>query len=108
MGGEWLTGDLLGFDLETTGINPFEDRPVSFALVSYRNGERVSVTHRLRQPGIAIPPEAMAIHHITDEMVRAEGMPLDEAVAFLCEAALSCLGRGGRRSSGWCCGSTSR
>ena len=86
MSSDWLNGDLLGFDLETTGVNLFEDRPVSFALVSYRGGAKIGSSYQLVNPGIPIPPAATAIHHITDRMVQADGMQLDQAIACCCEA----------------------
>ena len=31
----WNEGPLLGFDLETTGVNPYSDLPVQVALVGW-------------------------------------------------------------------------
>ena len=55
-----------GFDLETTGVDPFTDVPVSYALVSSQ-----SVVSGLCNPGFPIPPSATAIHGITDMMVNS-------------------------------------
>lgn len=54
------------FDLETTGINPWEDRIVSIYATDGRGNEFESLIN----PGIPIPPEASVIHGITDEMVK--------------------------------------
>lgn len=54
---------LVAFDLETTGIDPFTALPVSYAIVC----EGLDWVE-LVKPGIPIPPEATAIHGITDEM----------------------------------------
>ena len=35
-------GEVLGFDFETTGVDRFNDVPVSYALVTLMAGERVS------------------------------------------------------------------
>lgn len=83
---DWPNGELLGFDLETTGTDPFEALPVSFALVSYESGKMNHSTYRLVNPGISIPPDSIAVHHITDDMVLAGGMPLGEAIDYCREA----------------------
>jgi DNA polymerase III subunit epsilon len=52
--------NLIAFDLETTGIDPFTDVPVSYTLGSISG---------FINPGIPIPPETTKIHGITDGMV---------------------------------------
>lgn len=73
--GGWSTGSLVGFDLETTGTDPFEDRIVTAALVG--------ATSRtwLLDPGVEIPAGAAAVHGVTTERARAEGTPAAEALA---------------------------
>jgi DNA polymerase-3 subunit epsilon len=68
----WADGPLLGFDLETTGVDPLTALPVSFGLISFDHGELVKSRQGLIDPGVPIPPEATAIHHITDAMVSDE------------------------------------
>ena len=65
---------LLAFDLETTGVDPFSDLPVSYALVLQGpgpggGGPGVSVDSGLIDPGVPIPPASSEVHHITDAMV---------------------------------------
>ena len=36
--GNWAMGEVLGFDFETTGVDRFNDVPVSFALVTVGPG----------------------------------------------------------------------
>jgi DNA polymerase III subunit epsilon len=92
--GAWPTGELLGFDLETTGIDRYHDVPVSYALV-YAVGGRVRVSWSgLIDPGGDIPQEATAIHGITSDRARQEGMPLHEAVALMADTVLSASRRG--------------
>lgn len=91
----WADGQLLGFDMETTAKEPMEALPVQFALVLRRDPTRMSRMGSLVNPGIPIPPEATAIHGITDEMVQRSGMPMDEAMGFVKEklfwAQLACI-----------------
>jgi len=55
------------FDTETTGTNPKGDRIVELA--AYDPVRAVSF-EQLINPGIPIPPETIAVHQITDEMVK--------------------------------------
>ncbi len=58
------------FDLETTGTNITQDRIIEIAVIRIQtNGEQIMRSHRLN-PTIPIPPEAAAIHGITDEDVK--------------------------------------
>ena len=53
---------VLGFDLETTGFNPREDRVVQFALVgSDSDGSHLNL-NSLVNPGRRIPDEASKVH----------------------------------------------
>lgn len=74
----WQSMPCISFDLETTGVNPFEDRIVQAALVKIVPDldpwAPPTVTTRtwLVDPGIEIPEGAAAIHGITTERARAE------------------------------------
>ncbi len=74
----WPDGDLVGFDLETTGPDPLVDVPVQYALVWRRGGE-MQIDQGLVDPGRPIPADAVAVHGITAEQA-ATGRPLGEAV----------------------------
>ncbi|MBS0606503.1 MAG: DUF3820 family protein [Parachlamydiales bacterium] len=68
------------YDTETTGIRSDKDRIIEIA--AFDPVENRSFVH-LINPGIPIPPEASAIHHITDAMV-AQAMSFKEvALLFL-------------------------
>ena len=67
-----LTRPLVFFDLETTGTNITRDRIVEISLVKLMPDGRVVEKTRRINPGVPIPAEATAIHHITDEDVAAE------------------------------------
>jgi len=92
--GAWPTGELLGLDFETTGIDRFNDVPVSYALVSVVEGVVVRSWSGLIDPGREIPAEATAVHGISTERARDEGMPLHEAISLVCDAVVSASARG--------------
>ncbi len=75
----WTQGPLLGFDTETTGVDIDSDRIVTAALVR-RDASGAHVQTWLINPGVEIPAAASAIHGITTERARAEGV--DPAVAL--------------------------
>ncbi len=55
------------YDTETTGIRPGKDHVIELAAYDpFREKTFCSLIH----PGCPIPPEASAISHITDEMVK--------------------------------------
>lgn len=64
-----LTKPIVFFDLETTGVNITSDRIVEISSIKvYPGGRDERWTLRIN-PGIPIPPEATAIHGITDSDV---------------------------------------
>lgn len=65
-----LKKPIIFFDLETTGINIIKDRIVEISYIKvFPNGTEECRTLRVN-PEIPIPPEATAVHHITDEDVK--------------------------------------
>jgi DNA polymerase III epsilon subunit-like protein len=76
----WYEGRLCGFDLETTSADPCEARIVQACVVHAGNGEATDSRTWLVNPGVEVPEEAAAIHGITTERVRAEGMDARSAV----------------------------
>lgn len=78
----WIEGPLLGFDTETTGVNPLRDRIVTAALI----GRGKDGTHErtwLIDPGVPIPEAAAAIHGISTEHAQAHGMQPRQALVEL-------------------------
>jgi DNA polymerase-3 subunit epsilon len=72
---------LVGFDLETTGVNPFGDLPVSYGFVEQIDSVTgVEFIHESSyvNPGVAIPEAATRVHGVTNEMV-ANALTLGEA-----------------------------
>lgn len=65
-----LKRPIVFFDLETTGVDTARDRIVEISLVKVMpDGQEIVKTRRIN-PGMHIPEEASAIHHITDEDVK--------------------------------------
>ncbi len=86
VGREWpaLAGDEVSqavvLDTETTGTDIAKDRIVELAVVKFEYSRATGEVGRvlgaydgLEDPGMPIPPEATAVHGITDEMVRGSG-----------------------------------
>jgi DNA polymerase-3 subunit epsilon len=77
---QWTQNSLLSFDLETTGLNPLEDRIVQAAVVLIAADGTVSDESwdGIVNPGVQIPPAASNIHGITTERAQLEGVaPVD-------------------------------
>lgn len=58
------------FDLETTGLSPYNDRIVEIGAIKVIDGEIVGEFNELINPQRPIPPFISDKIHITDEMVR--------------------------------------
>ncbi len=67
-----LTRPIAFIDLETTGVNLSTDRIVEIAIVKILPDGSRQTKRKLINPGIPIPKSASDIHHITDELVKAE------------------------------------
>ena len=76
----WSRSRLVGFDLETTGVDPSTARIVTAAFVESVDDSRTW----LADPGVEIPEPARAVHGITTEFAQANGAPVAEVVAELC------------------------
>jgi DNA polymerase-3 subunit epsilon len=79
--GNWH--DELGvFDLETTGVNVETARVVSAHVgVIDESGRILRKRDWLVDPGVEIPEQATAVHGITTERARAEGLPAGVAIS---------------------------
>lgn len=71
------------FDFETTGLNPAKDRIIEIGAVRVRGGVIGETFHTLVNPGIPIPPEATAIHGITDADVASQPLVAEVFPEFL-------------------------
>lgn len=85
------------FDLETTGTNITRDRIVEISMIKVAPDGLRTTYRRLINPGVAIPAEATAVHHITNEMVADQ--PQFKQVAKEIEAQLEGCDLGGFNSN---------
>ena len=65
-----LTKPIVFFDLETTGINPAKDRVVQISLLKIFPDGREELKTFLVNPQMPIPPQATAVHGISDDDVK--------------------------------------
>lgn len=70
----WLTGDAVAFDIETTGVDVHNDRIVTACAVRVGKDGAKFLGRWLLDPGVPIPESATAIHGITTEKARTDGM----------------------------------
>lgn len=70
----------LGFDLETTGVDTDDDRIVTACAVLIEGGRVVHERNWLVAVDVDIPEAASAVHGITTEHARANGVPAGAAV----------------------------
>lgn len=70
----WALGAMVGLDLETTGVDPQEDRIVTATVIRDIPGTDLDVLNWTFDPGIEIPTSASDLHGVTTEKARATGM----------------------------------
>lgn len=70
----FLDCDFVAFDTETTGVDVVNDRIVSASCVRLHGREVVASRDWLVNADVDIPTEASAVHGITTERMRAEGI----------------------------------
>lgn len=82
----WVELPIALLDVETTGRDASADRVVELGIVVGQKGEIIARYNWLIHPGRPIPPDATAIHKISDDDVK--DCPRFEAVATEIAAAL--------------------
>ncbi|MDY5588867.1 MAG: exonuclease domain-containing protein [Arcanobacterium sp.] len=82
----WPEQPIVGFDTETTGVDPVADRLVTASVVVVSTAG-VEKFYWLADPGVDIPLSAQNVHGISTEQARREGEPvrkvLDEVAQLL-------------------------
>lgn len=89
----WIEQTMVGFDTETTGVSTARDRIVTAAIIT-RTGGEVEARTWLIDPGVEIPAGATAVHGISTEQARAEGMEPAQALEEIAAALAQALGAG--------------
>lgn len=83
---------LICLDLETTGIDPLEDRIVTYSLIGINGDGRIAMQRSgLVNPGVPIPPEAAQVHGVTTEQATTQGESPATALAHISSALLYAL-----------------
>ncbi|MFJ8855278.1 exonuclease domain-containing protein [Streptomyces sp. NPDC102437] len=82
----WHKTRLCAFDLETTGVDVNADRIVTAAVIGLGGGGQTETNEWLADPGIEIPAEATAVHHITTEHARQHGERAHDVVDQIAES----------------------
>ena len=77
-------------DTETTGFDVENDRVIELGMLLFEFDPVSGVIHQvlevfdeLEDPGFEIPPASIAVHHITDEMVRGKRIDDAQVASFL-------------------------
>ncbi len=87
-----LKNPIIFFDLETTGTNILRDRIVEISYIKVMpSGNETERTLHIN-PGMPIPAEATAIHHITDDDVK-NAPPFKQVAQELANVFLGCEDR---------------
>jgi DNA polymerase-3 subunit epsilon len=82
--GRWANGPLVGFDIETTGLDRELDEPISYAFATYDGGALVSVDTGYLLPEREIAAGATAVHGLTVErLVELGARSLGEGIAHV-------------------------
>lgn len=90
-----INGPWMGFDLETTGVDPEVDRVVTAAVVTYAGGRATQVRAWVSDAdGVEIPAAATAVHGYTTEMAREAGRPAGEVIAEVTAALVEACNSG--------------
>ncbi|QFG12258.1 DnaE-like DNA polymerase III (alpha) [Arthrobacter phage Racecar] len=81
---DYFHGPLLGFDIESTGVDPFEDRIVTFSMVySAYKGANPEILEWLIDPGVEIAEGASDVHGITTEYAQEFGKQAHNAMPYI-------------------------
>lgn len=91
---KWSDWPMLGFDLETTGVDIWTDRAVQSALVRIDPGKRPAISTWLVDPGVEIPDGAAEVHGITTARAQAEGTDPAQMLFEVAGQLALAMGRG--------------
>ncbi len=87
----WRARTAYGIDFETTGVDVHHDRAVTCTIVRVDAGTLRNHRTWLINPGVEIPEGATAVHGITTERARTDGVDPAAAIAEIGTMVLSVL-----------------
>lgn len=79
----------IAFDVETTGLNPYQDRIIELGAVRFENGQPIAKFNLLVDAKVHIPRNVTKINHITNKMLQGqltENEAYPKFLDFLAEA----------------------
>lgn len=81
---DYFHGPLVGFDIESTGVDQFEDRVVTFSMVysAHTNADPVTLEWNI-DPGVEIAEGATAVHGISTAYAREFFMDASKAMPYI-------------------------
>lgn len=89
----WITGPFMGFDTETTGVDPKRARLVTASIIVRSEGSD-EVTNWLTDPQIEIPEAAQRVHGISTEYARENGRPYEEVLQEVATTLATAMSEG--------------
>lgn len=82
-------------DTETTGLSTAACKVIELGMILFEFDPQTGQIHRavkvfdeLEDPGVPIPPETTAVHHITDDMVRGKRINDQEVQSMLAQTSV--------------------
>lgn len=80
----WTDGPLLGFDVETTGVDVETEHILTASMVLLQPGQPVRSETAIIRPGFPVPESSTKIHGLTDEYIQANGGDPAEELEAVC------------------------
>lgn len=87
-----LDTSIVVFDMETTGLTPYEEKIIEIGAAKIINGVVVDTFSKFLNPGFPIPPEITNLTKITNDMVKDADKPenvLPEFMRFVGDSVLA-------------------
>lgn len=90
----WHLGRMVALDFEASDKVPTTARIVTCALIGVGGGLPTEKRTWLLNPGVPMHPDAIKVHHITDEYAAEHGQPAAEGVYEIVEAVVAVVHAG--------------
>ncbi|MGW6598469.1 exonuclease domain-containing protein [Streptomyces sp. NPDC055036] len=90
----YLRSRRIGWDTETTGVDPTEARIVTAAIIGRGGQSDQRVQTWLINPGVPIPPETTEVHGVDDARAQAEGQDPKAALEEIADTLARALSYG--------------